>query len=186
MLQHEEIKEIAAQLQHDNIARKGLEEFEYQGPSMKPALADGDIISIKPVLPESLFLGDLVVYRKCGQFIVHRFLYRKFVKSGLNEIVAKADNSFIKDAPFSYSCLCGKAVRVLHENKYLELGKRSWRIAFCCIGVFSLSEAAIFRILCGMKRRLFNNLKIGRPFRQRIEKVVRIPIRLLIKAVFQR
>ncbi|GAB6147866.1 signal peptidase I [Stetteria hydrogenophila] len=46
-----------------------------QGQSMEPILHSGDLVFIIPKKPEDIRVGDIVVYRTYGAYVIHRVVY---------------------------------------------------------------------------------------------------------------
>lgn len=86
-------------LSTDVLAQGGLFRFQARGGSMRPAIQDGDTLTLSPVSPETLSVGDVVLYQDIsGRPVVHRIIARQEVpprftirgdaQSGPGEIVS--------------------------------------------------------------------------------------------------
>ena len=61
-----------------------------RGGSMKPTLEDGDVIFIVPRDPNKIRIGDIIVFRIPGAFLVHRVVDIKYV-DGKPKFITKGD-----------------------------------------------------------------------------------------------
>ena len=48
--------------------------FQAFGPSMNPAIRNGEILRVNPAPSDTLPRGSVVLYRYCGRLAVHRFI----------------------------------------------------------------------------------------------------------------
>lgn len=183
MLSDTERREIAIQLRDRYAVPKGFQKFIHQGRSMSPILREGNQILVKTTLPQDLHFGDIIVYKSKDLLIAHRFLYRKFRRNNIMEIVAKADNSSERDSPFSSDCLLGKVVEIIKKGKTLNLEGDHWRIISFLIGTVSLLEAIIFETICTLRMRCFKRLKVKNTVRKNVARLIRIPKFLLSKTL---
>jgi len=65
-------------LSADVLAQSGLFRFQARGGSMRPAIQDGDTLTLAPATPETLVAGDVVLYRDAGgRPVIHRIIARQ-------------------------------------------------------------------------------------------------------------
>ena len=177
----DKIEETAIKLLHSKTIAKGIYEFTYKGDSMAPMLSEGDILLAKKISPETLRLGDIIVYKNQNQFIVHRFIYRKVEEGNIFSIVAKADNLHECDKPFPSNSILGRAIIISKANKQLRINTKFWKFASFFIGVMALLEVMIFTTVGNIRLIFFRKLKIKKEFREKIGKLISIPKRIFTK-----
>ncbi|OGL43477.1 MAG: hypothetical protein A2161_15850 [Candidatus Schekmanbacteria bacterium RBG_13_48_7] len=79
--------------------------------SMEPAIHPLDRVVISPCLYESLFPGDMVVFKDKSDFIIHRMV-SKYV-NGKEYIITKGDRSPFFDPPVRFDKLLGKITGII-------------------------------------------------------------------------
>ncbi len=95
--------------------------FETDGFSMWPFLKPSRRIIVKKVDPESLKLGDLVLYRDGEHMICHRFL-RRINRVGAGMIYTQADAACLSQpAEISEEALAGKVIAVMKGRAIISL-----------------------------------------------------------------
>lgn len=63
-----------------------------RGNSMSPQLIDGkDIVTLRPFVPVELKVGDVILFRYKGAFLLHRIIEIKSIKVEVIKIVTKGD-----------------------------------------------------------------------------------------------
>jgi ATP-binding cassette subfamily B protein len=95
-----------------NLAESILDEkhslsYRLKGNSMYPTLKAGDVGKVDYCTPESLKIGDIVVFKTKGGLVGHRIINIK-KKEQTFIFTTKGDNSPRKDTPFSSEDLLGK------------------------------------------------------------------------------
>jgi signal peptidase I len=99
---------VAAQvLRHGHQVR-----FRARGHSMRPAIGDGDTITIGPVDPASLVAGDIILYHACERPLVHRVVAVRAVSPSELEVITCGDCKAAVDAPVGREQVLGKVVGV--------------------------------------------------------------------------
>ncbi len=179
-----DIRQAAIELRDAVAAASGFQRFVYKGSCMNPILVEGDHLLVKKVRPEDLFFGDIVVYRKQDQFMVHRFLCCRPGKRNTFEIITKPDNRFENDNPFKQANLIGRVVAINKNGKRIKLHSGFKPIESYLITAVSILEATIFELMLGIKRKFFKNAKIKKTFRNHVEKLISVPKSLLLKLFF--
>ena len=63
-----------------------------RGNSMSPLLIDGkDVVTLKPFLPDNLKVGDIVLFRYKGTFLLHRIIEITNNTADNTKIITKGD-----------------------------------------------------------------------------------------------
>ncbi|MCS7099492.1 MAG: signal peptidase I [Sulfolobales archaeon] len=79
-----------------------------EGTSMEPTLQPGDlVIIVKRVSPREISVGDVIVYRRGRNLIIHRV-----IKVEGSTLITKGDNNWLPDAPISYQVVVGRVLEV--------------------------------------------------------------------------
>jgi len=121
--------------------------FRARGASMAPAICDGDILHVIPVLFEDLRKDDIVLFREGMSFRAHRIVA---IEGGQQVLTTQGDNCTVTDRPFPAEQLLGKVVaseRNAGENVCAQSGISSLRRiqARCLRRVKSVLRAAVHR-----------------------------------------
>ena len=69
--------EIFSQLAGELLAREIGFRFQARGRSMIPTIADGDVLHVESAHPESLKVGDIVLFRQGAGFKAHRIIGKR-------------------------------------------------------------------------------------------------------------
>ena len=93
------------------------------GLSMFPFLLPSDILRVKPVSPQSLKRGQIVVYELNQKIISHRY-----IKTVNEMIICKGDGLIHYDAPVSNKNLLGVVVARTRNNKTKTLTSARTRV----------------------------------------------------------
>jgi signal peptidase I len=99
---------LAGQLLQDGHAVR----FVAEGQSMHPTIRDGDAITIGPVDPASLQVGDIVLYQKLQRAIVHRLVAVRAAAPKALELVTRGDGKAADDAPIGRPQVMGRLVAI--------------------------------------------------------------------------
>ena len=75
--------------------------------SMWPELKVGDLILVQAVKPETLQVGDIVVYTNERGFTIHRITA---IDRATNEVTTKGDANNVSDKPVKIDTIIGKAL----------------------------------------------------------------------------
>lgn len=87
--------------------------------SMRPTLRPGDGVLVAPCAPRDLRAGDLVVVRRPGGPVCHRFLRRRG-----GRLVTQGDNAWRTDRPAPEEALVGRVVSILSPAGNRPAGAR--------------------------------------------------------------
>jgi signal peptidase I len=98
------------------------------GNSMVPLLCAGDEVLVERP-PRRWRAGDLVVFERDGQLVVHRLL-RMVIQAGSVEqaCVTQGDNARIADAPVVETQVAGRAVAVRRGTALTAFDTPGWRL----------------------------------------------------------
>lgn len=87
------------------------------GSSMFPLIRSGDIVTVKPMPPENLTVGEVLFYYKDGIFFAHRLKER----SSNSLIITRGDNLPFNDNFITPSEVLGKIVTVERRGKKIDM-----------------------------------------------------------------
>lgn len=100
--------------------------FRPSGQSMFPTIKDGETICVEPVAPETLKLGDIVLYRFSRGVIAHRVKRINRQTNGTLSFVLRGDSSATDDQPINATEILGRVVAVERDGRTLALiGRRA-------------------------------------------------------------
>jgi hypothetical protein len=125
---------------------------------MLPLIHPGDEITVKPLAWGKVWFSDIVIYRKCDEFYVHRLLWKR-KRGNLRYFVVKADCGFAFEKISSEDDWLGKVISVNHKGKVIELGQVKYRITSLAIGVASGYAGLVYEILRRTKRIILKSLE---------------------------
>lgn len=140
------VREVALGLLEDELARLGVSKFVLEGGCMCPVLRQGDSLTVKNSSIEDIRLGDIVVYRQAGRYIVHRFVGIAYPLSGSSPLIhTQADNALKGDPSFGPERLEGKVVEVVRGIRRFRTDTVTWRLLSMVIAVLTVNEARVLR-----------------------------------------
>jgi signal peptidase I len=118
--------------------------FRAGGGSMRPAICDGDAITVKPVAVASLTPGRVVVYRRDDRLFAHRIVETGCNRGGDDQVVLRGDAVGVCDAPVTRSQIIGEVVsvspgrRVLVEHRLVrQIGRGLRRASMMLLAAFT-------------------------------------------------
>jgi signal peptidase I len=97
-------------LAQDLLARGNAVRFSAEGASMFPTICDGDPIVVEPVDPETIVVGDIVLYRQRGRAIVHRVAEIRTTPTAGVILVMRGDGKAESDAAVGAHQVLGKVM----------------------------------------------------------------------------
>jgi signal peptidase I len=97
------------------------------GHCMRPFINNGEAVTIKPIKPDKVRCGDIVVYQFGDRLKAHRFLKFKTISNDVC-IIAKGDKTINVDQPISLDRLLGKVVDIKKGDRIISFEKRKWKI----------------------------------------------------------
>jgi Peptidase S24-like len=86
--------------------------FRASGGSMRPAICDGDFITVDPAVPSTPGRGSVVVYRRLDRLFAHRVMRVVSHRAGVSVFVCRGDAAFDCDDPVSAEQILGVVVDV--------------------------------------------------------------------------
>ena len=104
------------------LRRFGYARLRVTGSSMLPSIWPGDVVHVEAAHPESLELGDIVLFRRGARLFAHRLLHSPAHKN-LNLFVTRGDALPSPDPPVSSSDILGRVASIV------ALGRRGNRPA---------------------------------------------------------
>jgi signal peptidase I len=86
--------------------------FRASGGSMRPAICDGDFITVAPAGAAAVTPGNVIVYRDCDRLFAHRIVSVAPGPEGDSRMVLRGDAVAACDAPVSTTQVVGHVVGV--------------------------------------------------------------------------
>jgi signal peptidase len=86
----------------------GVRPFIVSGVSMEPVLNAGDIVIVQIAKPEEINKGDIILFRRGPNRILHRVI-ETYESKGATYFVTQGDANNVEDLPVSYENVEGKA-----------------------------------------------------------------------------
>jgi signal peptidase I len=100
--------------------------FSAPGGSMHPTICDGDVITVMPVEPGSIAIGDIILYRHSSGVAAHRVIRLEKENSTHAEFagrsreichILRGDAAIVFDEPVSAEQILGKVTRVERNGR---------------------------------------------------------------------
>jgi SOS-response transcriptional repressor LexA len=96
----------------DLLARGHRVRFRASGGSMRPAICDGDLITVEPAAAAELTPGSVAIYRHLDRLFAHRVVRVEGERSAAPRFVLRGDATRACDAPVSAAQILGEVVSV--------------------------------------------------------------------------
>jgi hypothetical protein len=106
------------------LVQNGQVRFLVTSDSMLPALQPGVQVMVEQFPANSYRKGDLVVFRRSGELVIHRLL--EISPEGW--CTAKGDNAFFCDPPFKLEDILGRVVGISHGQVEIDMNRPGWSI----------------------------------------------------------
>jgi signal peptidase I len=109
--------------------------FRAPGRSMLPTIKEDETITVQPVAPSAIKMGDIILYRLEGVVIAHRVVRIERGEDGGFRFIARGDASGVPDEPVEPAQVLGKVVSVERGGYTIDLYSRRakmLRIAHVC------------------------------------------------------
>jgi hypothetical protein len=90
--------------------------FRAAGRSMAPAVSDGDVVTIAPVDPAEVAIGDVILCETWRGPLAHRVATVR-VRNAARRFVLRGDRSLEDDAPIDGLQVRGRLIAVEHEGR---------------------------------------------------------------------
>jgi signal peptidase I len=114
-------------LSHDLLASGYRVRFRADGWSMRPAIRDGETVTIEPVLPSSVKEGDIVLLRQNGRPLVHRVVHVGMENGEVVEFIVRGDAKRACDAPVKPDDVLGRVTDTFTPRGWRSILQR-WRL----------------------------------------------------------
>ena len=98
--------------------------FRAPGRSMHLTIKEGEIITVQPVAPSAVKIGDIILYRFEGGVIAHRVVRIERGEDGGSRFILRGDASGVPDEPVEPSQVLGKVVSVERGGRSIDLYSR--------------------------------------------------------------
>jgi signal peptidase I len=109
------------------LSKKTSIQLRMSGASMRPAIEDGDVVTIDPIADDPIRQGDIVLYHSAQDTaVIHRVV--RVERSGpLRSIVTRGDSAVQNDLPVSSERVLGRVRQVERQGQPVSMkqpGKR--------------------------------------------------------------
>jgi signal peptidase I len=88
---------------------------------MRPAICDGDVITVAPASEGSVVAGNVIVYRDRGRLFAHRVVNVEAENGGHCRVLLRGDAAPVCDAPVSAAQVLGEVVAVRRGSDVSDL-----------------------------------------------------------------
>ncbi|MFP5263707.1 MAG: signal peptidase I [Blastocatellia bacterium] len=95
-------------------------ELRMSGGSMRPAIEDGDVVTIEPITDEPVRQGDIVLYHsRFDTAVIHRVV--RVDKSAERSILTRGDSAAQNDLPVSIHRILGRVKLVERAGERIDM-----------------------------------------------------------------
>jgi signal peptidase I len=95
-------------------------ELRMSGGSMRPAIEDGDVVTIEPITDEPIRQGDIVLYHsRFDTAVIHRVV--RIDKSAERSILTRGDSAAQNDLPVSIHRILGRVKLVERAGERIDM-----------------------------------------------------------------
>ena len=95
-------------------------ELRMSGGSMRPAIEDGDVVTIEPIADEPVRQGDIVLYHsRFDTAVIHRVV--RIDKSAERSILTRGDSAAQNDLPVSIHRILGRVKLVERAGERIDM-----------------------------------------------------------------
>jgi signal peptidase I len=107
-----------------NLLSKNIPvEIRMSGGSMRPAIEDGDIITIEPVKDSPIKQGDIILYQtRFDTAVIHRVVRIERAATG-RSILTRGDASMQNDIPAPLHRILGRVRQVERAGERINVGR---------------------------------------------------------------
>jgi signal peptidase I len=100
--------------------------FRAPGRSMYPTIKEDETITVQPVAPSVIKMGEIILYLLEGVVIAHRVVRIEQGEDGGSRFIARGDASGVADEPVEPAQVLGKVVSVERGGRIIDLyGRRA-------------------------------------------------------------
>jgi hypothetical protein len=145
----ERYNHLAHEMGQSHLAQGGLLRLTVSGRSMAPSLLPGDTIWVEGITAVELQPGDLVLARREGDMVTHRFLFAD--RSGWH---LKGDACSLPDTAFPAEAIIGRAVLVERDGRKIDLKTPEMVAASRKLLWVSKIESGFFSTIKGFTARI--------------------------------
>lgn len=89
--------------------------------SMWPVLRTGDVVSVQPIEPAVIRMGEIVVMRRGTDLITHRL-----IDSNGEYWITRGDNAVFADAPMTRAACLGRVIAIEGAGPRIDLAQPRW------------------------------------------------------------
>ena len=147
------------------------------GTSMLPSLKPGDVVVLKPVEPEQLQKGDLVVVRHKHDLVTHRLIGQQ-----AGQWLTKGDNCRQLDPPAAEMMILGKVISIERSGEKFNLQEPYWQTVNRWLARLGWLEALVFHFGSQLRGSPPNHdMGSGSEKRSLAGRVISLPFRLAIR-----
>lgn len=95
-------------------------ELRMSGSSMRPAIEDGDVVTIEPIADEPVRQGDIVLYHsRFDTAVIHRVI--RIDKSAERAVLTRGDSASQSDLPVSIHRVLGRVKLVERAGERIDM-----------------------------------------------------------------
>jgi signal peptidase I len=134
------------------LQASGILHLRVTGSSMLPTLWPGDIVTLQSVIPQPVSVGEVVLFQRDNQFVIHRV--SRILSSRENLIITRGDSMADEDSPVSSSELMGRVIGVRRREKPMSVSSKPSVFQRSFGWLFSRSDFLCnFALRCHQTRR---------------------------------
>lgn len=117
--------DLACGLTEEIVRTLGEVRLRVTGTSMVPSILPGDFVSVHRASPQEISPGEVVLFSRNGQMIIHRVVDRKLAatENGRGEscLITRGDRVLENDPPVSSIELLGRVVSIERGSRKVKL-----------------------------------------------------------------
>ena len=106
--------------------------FKAPGDSMYPTICDGDLVTVQPIKPSNVIVGDIILYRHKSGVVAHRVLNTQVPQSSVLStqyfFTLRGDAAIVLDNPVGAHQILGKVISI--ERNCHRINPYSFRVKF--------------------------------------------------------
>ncbi len=127
--------------------------FKTKGFSMYPFIRDGDVITIRPIDPICLNVGDIIFYQVENRLVVHRIIGKKTF-DGKIRFTTRGDWSPGSEEEIFDNAVLGKVVTLERNRKILQVDQGLSHCLIKCWPVFYRIVRLAVKFVSIIRRRI--------------------------------
>ena len=154
-LDNDAFADLSAQI----LGQGGSFQFRARGSSMTPFIRDGDLLTIAPVDPAGLRIGDVALYHtERDRVVAHRIVGRT-TQVGELVLETRGDARLASDSSLPAARVLGRAVRLRRGDRVYRLDRGPWRLAARLWVAVHPLRRALARLVRGIKELALRTLQ---------------------------